>query len=146
MKLLWCMNVLYARANHVYNMWILSICQQSYLKFRLNFNSILHGRRYPRLATSCLKGKSRIVLWLSSWIWMIKQALANKETVWCCIWSWLERKVRFGIIKQLLNSTSSNIRLVLLGQVMLGSASLRPTSLVMAKQIWCWTQSHPTTV
>ena len=41
----------------------------------------------------------------------------------------------FGLIKQLLNSASSNIRLVLPGQVMLGSALLLPTSLVTAKQI-----------
>ena len=67
-------------------------------KFKLNFTRILHGHRYPRLATICLKGKSWIVLWLTSWIWRIKQALANKETVRCCIWSWLEPKVCFGII------------------------------------------------
>ena len=54
---------------------------------------------------------------------MIKQALANKETVRCCIWSWLEPKVCFGIIKHLLDETSSNIRFVLPGQVMLGEAN-----------------------
>ena len=48
----------------------------------------------------------------------------------CCILSGPEPKVCVGIIKHLLNSTSSNVRLVLPGQGMLDSALLRPASLV----------------
>ena len=54
-----------------------------------------HSRRYPRHPTSCLKVNSRTVSWLTLWICIIKQALANKETgrfyyhykVRCCILS-----------------------------------------------------------
>ena len=64
---------------------------------------------------------------------MLKQALVNNETLG--FYHVPEPEVRFGIIKHFLNSTSSNIRLVLPGQKMLGSALLRPTSLVLTKQI-----------
>ena len=54
-----CLN---AEANHVYNVWI------------------VHSHEYRRHATSCLKFKPKIVLWLTSSSCLIKQALANKKT------------------------------------------------------------------
>ena len=59
---------------------------------------------------------------------MLKQALANMETEGFHYVS--EAGIFWYIVKHLLNSTLSNIRSVLLGQEMSGSASLRPTSLV----------------
>ena len=41
MKPLWCTNVLNAGENHVYDVWILIMCQQSYLKVKLNFILII---------------------------------------------------------------------------------------------------------
>ena len=73
---------------------------------------------------------------------MIKQSLENKLKnlrdfiIRCCIWNWLQPKVCFGVIKHLLNWTSSNIRIVLLG-----SSDVRLTftlhikSLASAKQV-----------
>ena len=50
------------------------------MKEQITYNLwIVHGHGYPTYATSCLKAKPRIVLWLNSWICMIKQALINKE-------------------------------------------------------------------
>ena len=90
--------------------------------------NIVHGHGYQRPANSCLKVKPRTVFWLSSWICMLKQALANMETEGFYYVS--EAGIFWYIVKHLLNSTLSNIRSVLLGQEMSGSASLRPTSLV----------------
>ena len=109
---------------------------------------IVDSHEYPRLATSCLKVKPRIVLCLTSSICLIKQELASKEieTFYHYYKYTALSEVGWnlsGMIKHLLNSTSSNIWLVLPGQGMSSSALLHPTSLVPAKQIWYWTRSRP---
>ena len=55
-------------------------------------------------------------------------------------------EAHFGTTKHLLNSISSDLILVLPGQVRLGPVSPCPTSFVLAKHICCWTRSHQKSV
>ena len=110
---------------------------------------------YPRHTTSCLKVEPIIVQ--NSFVVDLmdsqdKKALTSKKTdrfydyCKCTVESEIGWNLRYVLVWQNIcwikpHPTSV---LVLPGQVMLGSASLHPISLVLAQQIWCWTREKLT--